>query len=55
MTPVEALTWALCAAAGGAGPGKCDPEHCGCAGETRAAIVALRMSGFNIVEKPKKE
>ena len=51
MTPVEALTWAMCAAAGGGGPGKCDPEHCTCGGEARAVIVALRMSGWQIVQK----
>jgi hypothetical protein len=42
----RAITWALCANAGGAGPGKCDPEHCNCGQEgravARAALEAIR-------------
>jgi membrane-associated PAP2 superfamily phosphatase len=49
--PAWALTWALCAAAGGSGPGKCDPDHCVCGGEASAVLVALRMSGWDVVPK----
>ena len=50
----EALVWALCAAAGGAGPGKCDPDHCACGGEARVAVVALHLAGFKIVRADTK-
>ena len=46
----EALTWALCAAAGGGGPGKCDPNTCACGGDARAAVVALHLTGHKIIK-----
>lgn len=41
-----ALTWAMCKVAGGGGQGKCDAEHCVCAGEARGVIKALGEKGF---------
>lgn len=53
--PVEALTWALCASAGGSGPGKCDPIHCVCNGEARATLFALRSFGWDVIKKPARD
>lgn len=45
----EALTWALCAEAGGAGRGRCDPEYCVCGDEARGVLKELKASGFKII------
>lgn len=60
MTQIEdiiakAAAWALCADAKGAGPGKCDHEHCTCGNEGRvvtpAILSALAAAGFVVVPK----
>lgn len=47
----EAITWAICAAADGAGPGKCDPFYCVCGHEGVSVVAALHHAGFDIVRR----
>jgi hypothetical protein len=44
----EVVLWALCAATGGEGKGKCDPDHCGCGAEARGILAALNAAGYVI-------
>jgi hypothetical protein len=46
----DILAWAICAAAGGAGPGKCDLDHCVCGAEARQLHAVLAERGYAIVK-----
>lgn len=42
----EHVTWALCESSSGAGPDRCDPEHCTCGAEGCSVARIIYRNGY---------